>query len=271
MRLIKKHLKSIDRYFRLYLEFLKINIKGIVIYDLDFIIGIAGLLLNNFMSFCILLFIFNFIDKLKGWSFDQILFIFGFSATSFALWHCFFVNTISLTYYIRYGFLDRFLLRPINPIFQIMTDGFDEDGWSDLIFGISILVIAIIRLKLLSFYLLLLPLLIIGASLIYVSISLLFSISSFITIGNTNISNLIYDFKEFTKYPLPIYNQVLRIIFTSIIPVGFASFYPSLFFISNYKNGLLIGLLSPFISLLFFLITTKIWMFSLKFYKSSGT
>ncbi|MCR4422892.1 MAG: ABC-2 family transporter protein [Exilispira sp.] len=242
-----------------------------MIYDLDFILGIIGLLLNKMMSFCILLFIFNFVDKLKGWSLDQILFIFGFSSASFALWHCFFINTISLPYYIRNGLLDSFLLRPINPIFQIMTDGFDEDGWGDLIFGISILVIAIIKLKLFSFYLLIIPLLIIGASLIYASISLLFSIFSFFTIGNTNFSNLVYDFNEFAKYPLPLYNQFLRIIFTSIIPIGFASYYPSLFFISNFKQGMLIGFLSPFIALLFFLITYKIWFFSLKFYKSSGT
>ncbi len=258
-------------YLKLYFEFFKVNIKGIMIYDLDFIFGVVGLILNKIMSFCILIFIFNFLDELKGWSFDQFLFLFGFSTSSYALWHCFFINTISITYYIRYGTLDRFLLRPIHPIFQIMTDGFDEDGWGELIFGLTILIFAIFRLRLQSFYLLLLPLLIVGASLIYASVSLLGSIVSFFTIGNTNLSNLVMDFHEFSKYPLPIYNQVLRIIFTLLIPIGFAAYYPSLFFITNYQQGLWIGVLSPLISLVFFVVVCKIWIFSLKYYGSTGS
>jgi ABC-2 type transport system permease protein len=261
----------IKRYFNLYIDFFKINFKGILIYDLDFILGIIGLLLNKIMNFCILLFIFDIVKELKGWNFNQILFIFGFSSMGYALWHFFFINTISLTYYIRYGMLDRFLLRPVNPIFQIMTDGFDEDGLGDLIFGFVILIIAIIRLKLFSFYLLFLPLLVIGSSLIYASISLLFSITSFFTVGNTNFSNLVTELNEFSKYPLPIYNHLLQIIFTLIIPIGFASYYPSLYFISNFQQGLLIGLLSPIISLIFFVVVCKIWIYSLRFYKSSGT
>ena len=36
----------------------------------------------------------------------------------------------------RNGNFDRFLVKPLHPLFQIFMEGFDDDAWGDLIVGI---------------------------------------------------------------------------------------------------------------------------------------
>ncbi|SES67324.1 ABC transporter permease [Anaerobranca gottschalkii] len=264
-------MKNILTYYKLYIDYFKINLKSVMVYDYDFLIGVISLIIKNIMNFIIIIFIFNLLDNIDGWTFDQILFLYGFNTVSYSLWHCFFVNTISLSYYIKTGIFDRFLLRPVQPIFQIMTDNFDEDGWGQLIFGLVLLVIAIFRLRLFSIYLLLLPILLVSASLIYASISLLGSITIFYTLENTDFSDLVMELQDFGKYPLSIYSGFLRIILTVVIPLGFAAYYPSLFYITNYQASIGVALITPIVSIIFFYVTCCIWNKSLKAYTSTGS
>lgn len=258
-------------YVKLYFKFTEVNFKVLKEYDLDFLFGIVALIMENLINILIIIFIFDLVDNIKGWDFNQILFLYAFSSTSFGIWHYFFVNTISIPYYIRTGTLDRFLLRPINPVFQIMTDSFDEDGIADLLFGSILLVIASNKLKITVTKILFLPLLIVSGSLIYASLTLLGSLVSFFTITNTDLSDLTMKLSEFSKYPLDIYTHILRLIFTTIIPIGFAAYYPSLFYLTNNKFSKFLLIVSPIISLIFFLLVCKIWNLALRKYSSSGS
>ena len=246
------------RYLIVFKYYFLVNLKSILIYDVDYIRGIAALLLKNTLKFCILLIIFHLIKTLDGWSFNQILFLYGFSLTT------------SIPTMIQTGTFDRFLLRPISPIFQIMCDGFDEDGWGDLLLGIIILSVAALRLSMSGIYLLLLPVLLFAASLIYAGISLLLSCIAFFTVGNSDFTDVTGYLAEFAKYPLPIYGRGLQCFFTYIIPVGFAAYYPSLFFIKGCANGLATLIVSPFVAVFFFLASCSIWNMCLGYYSRTG-
>ena len=264
-------MNSIKRYIKLYIDFTIINFKSIMNYKLDFLFGIISMFIKNAVNFFILLFIFNIIKTLKGWNFNQILFLYGFSTITYAIWHCFFINTISLPYYLKTGKFDSFLLKPVNSLFLIMTDSFDEDGWGELIFGIIIVVIAIYRLKIFNLYLLFLPVLFISGALVYAGLSLITASFSFISISQQGFTKLVMNLNNFSKYPLTIYPYFIKLLFTIIIPVGFCAFYPSLFFITGLKSKLFFVFISPFVSILFFIISIKIWKFFMQFYKSSGS
>ncbi|WP_083820915.1 ABC-2 family transporter protein [Thermoanaerobacter wiegelii] len=94
---------------------------------------------------------------------------------------------------------------------------------------------------------------------------------SFFTIKETGLSNLVMDLFEFSKYPITISSDILRFVFTVLIPIGFTAFYPSLFYITDYKYSLLFALLTPLVSILFFVISYSIWNLALKHYSSSGS
>lgn len=258
-------------YCKLYFCFFLVNIKSVLAYEKDFILGIIAMVLKNLINLLILIYIFSFVETLDGWDFDQILFFYGFATTGYALWHCFFINTLSLSYYIRQGHLDRFLLRPLNPLFQIMTDTFDEDGWGELVLGIAILLMSIIRLKIESLYLLLLPLLLAGTSLIYAGIALLGSTVCFFTIANTSLSGFVMDLQNFAKYPLSIYNKFIRVLFSTLIPIGFCAFFPGLPFLDDSLGVARLLIISPLFSLFWFGLVCLIWFQALKRYTSSGS
>ena len=116
---------NMDRYLKTYRSIFKMNVKALMIYEADFIVGVIAMIFKTLINFSILLVLFNKIDNIRAWNFDEMLFLYGFSTTSFALWHCFFINTITIPIYIKTGELDRFLLMPQNPLFLIISEGFD--------------------------------------------------------------------------------------------------------------------------------------------------
>ncbi len=255
----------------LYLRYLSINIKSIMVYDIDYLVGIIAMIIKSVVNFCLLLILFQLVDNINGWTFNEMLFLYGFSEISYALWHCCFIDTITIPTYIQTGEFDRFLTKPVNPLFQIMMEAFDEDGWGELFFGIIIMIISIVRLNLFSWKLLLLPFMCIAACLIFASMSIICSSVAFYTIGNIDLTDNVMDFKEFAKYPMSIFNSTLQIVFTCILPIGFTAYYPSLMFLRNTGiNTIVISLITIPVAIVFFILSCKWWNFSLKKYNSSG-
>lgn len=261
-----------DRYLKTYRSIFKMNVKALMIYEADFIVGVIAMIFKTLINFSILLVLFNKIDNIRAWNFDEMLFLYGFSTTSFALWHCFFINTITIPIYIKTGELDRFLLMPQNPLFLIISEGFDEDGWGELLLAVVISVIAIIRLEISGAILILLPLLYFASSFIYAGISIFLSCFAFFTVENTDLTDLTMNLNEFAKYPIDIYSKFLKIIFSFVLPIGFASYFPSLIFLRGVNSFNILMLIATFVvSIGFLVIAFKFWMLCLKKYISAGT
>lgn len=255
-------------YKKLYLNYFLVNIKSILVYDLDYLLGIIAMILKSIVNFCMLLLLFQLVDDIHGWTFEQMLFLYGMSTVSYALWHCFFIDVITIPTYIQSGEFDRFLLKPIDPLFQIMMEAFDEDGWGELLFGLVVLIISIVNLNIFNFTLIFIPIFCISGCLIFAAISIFCSSIAFYTIGNIDLTDNIMDFKEFAKYPMSIFNGVIKIIFTFIFPIGFIAYYPSIMYIID--SSYIISFCTLPVSILFFFAAWKWWHHALKKYSSSG-
>lgn len=249
--------------------FFKKNFDELEVYSKDFLFGIISKLITYFAEIFALFYIFDFVENINGWTLEQVLFMYSLNQIGFSLWACFFINTITLPYYIQDGTLDRFLLRPMSPIFQIMMDGFDDDSWGDLLMGLILLIYAWFSLKINFWYILLMPIICISACMIYASISLSLSTVSFFTIAPADVANFVNEIQEFAKYPTSIYPKVIRIIFTVIFPVVFVAFVPSLV-LFNKVNVVWIVLL-PIISFTFYKLSKHIWYWGLTHYAGTGT
>ncbi|MTV47011.1 ABC-2 family transporter protein, partial [Streptococcus pneumoniae] len=80
------------------------------------------------------------IPSLDGWSFQQIAFIYGFSLIPKGIDHLFFDNLWALGQrLVRKGEFDKYLTRPINPLFHILVETFQIDALGELLVGISLL------------------------------------------------------------------------------------------------------------------------------------
>ena len=130
---MKKHLY-------LYVEFFKMDVKRILSYKLDFIIGNFGYLLDTLTTLFVLLITLNYTELIGGFSLYQLLFLYGFLTLTSALWEFFFVTTLEVPYLIQTGELDLFLLRPLNILYQFIIFQLDEEALFELITGVVIVI-----------------------------------------------------------------------------------------------------------------------------------
>ena len=77
------------RYIRLYKKFLQQYIKSLMEYRIDFILGLIGFVLVQMTGIIFLNLVFNCIPDLKGWSFYEILFIYGLAQIPRGIDHIF--------------------------------------------------------------------------------------------------------------------------------------------------------------------------------------
>lgn len=77
------------RYFKLYIQFLKQYIKSLMEYRIDFVLGLIGFIFVQFVGVIFIKLIFNNIPSLAGWSFYEILFIYGFAQIPRGIDHVF--------------------------------------------------------------------------------------------------------------------------------------------------------------------------------------
>lgn len=255
-------------YIKLYFDYLKVNFKVLFSYGIDSVLGTFAVLLQNIANFFIIYIIFQSIPSLHGWSSSEILILYGFSSLTYSFWHLLFVNTMSVSYYVKHGEMDIFLSRPIDVVFQIMTDSFDEDGVGDFIFGFILTIIGAVLISLSWYKVLLLLLFSFLCSFVYTGISLIGSAISIVVMDNSAITSNLLRLKEFSRYPITIYNGILRLILTFIIPIGVASFYPVNYFLNGNILSLIISITVPII---FFTISILVFNFFLKKYTSPGS
>jgi len=124
----------------MYRVFVLQEMKRMMEYRGDFFIGIAGVLLNQIFNVLFIWIIFRQIPSLNGWTLNQIAFIYGFSLIPKGLDHLFFDNLWPVGYWIvQKGDFDKYLTRPLNPLFHVMIERFMVDAFGEIVVGILLL------------------------------------------------------------------------------------------------------------------------------------
>ena len=99
---------------------------------------------------------------------------------------------------------------------------------------------------------------------------------SFWTVDSLEAMNMAtYGGQFLTQYPLTIYGDFLRSLFTFVIPMAFINYYPTLWLLGKPDplggpTGLL-AFLAPFICLSMSVLGTALWRRGVKHYASTGS
>lgn len=263
---------TIYRYIRLYIEFAKQNLKAMMSYRVDFIIGAMSTFVGQLTGILFVWVVFQNIGNLKGWSFYEVLLVYGLMALSRSVNHVFFDNLwVVGIHYVKDGSFDKLLLRPISPLFHLISDKIQQDGLGNLLIGIIVVVKSVYELKLhLSpLDVLLMFIFVVSGGLIFASINLITSTSSFWVVNSIPFILSIFETHYFAQYPLDIYRRFVGVALTWIIPYAFASFYPANYFLHRGYQGF--AFLAPVIAAVLWMIALRVWHFGLKNYASTGS
>ncbi len=265
-------MKKLFYYLRLYLYITAQYIKVRMQFRMDFIISSIAIILTNITGLLSLQIIFKSIRQLAGWEYYELLFIYGFSLLALSPLQLFFDNIWSLRLYINRGDFIKYYFKPINMMFCFMSEVFDIKGLSQLAVGIWSLVIASKQLSInwTLGKLILLFFLIISASLVMVSLMIMAASTAFWFRESLGVMSFVFKFRDHSRYPLTIFNNIFRYLLTYIIPVGFISYYPCLFFLRP-QNIPPITFASPIIGIVLFLIAYRVWDKGTKIYAGTGS
>jgi len=188
-----------------------------------FISNIFFMILNNATFIIQWLILFSLKENMGGYTFKQILLLWGFAASTYGFSHFFFKNAYRLSETINNGKLDSYLVQPKNVLLSCITSDVSASAIGDLIYGYIMLFIFGFNIS--KFFLF--TLFTISGGFILTAIAVMLSSLSFwfsksdviVDTGNSLMVN-------FATYPDTIFKGFAKILLFTIIPVGIVNHIP---------------------------------------------
>jgi ABC-2 type transport system permease protein len=244
-----------------------------MVYKHDLIIGMFAQLISMATALAFLTLIFTRVDSIQGWAFNELLFLAGFSGFVMNLHHIFFFNIYRLgEQYIVQGKMDRILLRPLNPLFQVYADDVSDNNLSKLVANFALIVYSAVQIGLNPglFQLFIATGFVVGGVMIYGAVFLTFATTAFWTGKSDAAIWLVFQLSDFRKYPYSIYGDAIKIILVTLIPIALMSFFP-VTYILNRPGWIEWQIISLLAGPVLFLLSYKFWKKGLSNYSSTGS
>ena len=250
-------------------QFLKVRLA----YRVDFAVDLFANLVQAGVQLVILAVLFARVPSLRGWTYEQVLFIYGFSLLPLGLFNIVSINLYRFgERYVIEGHFDRVLLRPINPLAQIMFEEFNIAGVNEIAVGIGVMAHAGARLGLAwnPLDLALLLLLAVSSALVFTGIFLGLTSVSFWFEDRMGLAPPVYNVIRFSRYPMTIFSPLVRLFLTFVLPFAWVAFYPATWFVGSPEVRRL-ALLTPLVGTAVFGLAYVIWSRGVRRYASTGS
>ena len=269
----KSRFASLRRHARLFGMYFSQYAKARLEYRADFFSAVLASFLGTAASFGFLLIVFSRGVAVRGWKFEEMVFLYGFSLIPFGIFNVFSWNLwMFAERYLIEGRFDRVLLRPVSSVFQVLFESFRLESVESIVTGIVAVLWASRRLGLaLTFGDALLFLLWATAGgVIYVAIFLALTSMSFWIEDRIGISPPVFNLMQFGRYPLTIYDVWVRLALSFVIPFAFASFYPTARFLKR-PEFLPEFWAVPFVAAISMSLALLLWKNGVARYHSTGS
>lgn len=114
-----------------------------------------------------------------------------------------------------------------------MVEIFQIDALGELIFSVILFFYTVPYMDWTFAKIIILFLSIIFATLIYTSIKVIAASISFWSKQSGGLIYIFYMFNDFAKYPVSIYNSIIKWIISFLLPFAFTAFYPASYFLTK--------------------------------------
>ncbi|MBI5814437.1 MAG: ABC-2 family transporter protein [Nitrospinae bacterium] len=215
--------------------------------------------------------------NINGWNAGEMAFLYGLLVFSQGVATALFAPLANFESLIISGDFDRYLVRPLNPLAQVVTGSFEINSVAHLMIGSAALYYGS-RLAGLEWNLgrlLFFAAVMAGAALIHGGVRLAVSAVAFWTLRNRSLVHMIvYSSKEFVIYPVSIYKMWIQVFLTVVFPIAFINFYPSHYFLAKDPSALFhpyLQYLTPLAGLVVFALAHMLWKKGIDQYQSAGS
>ncbi|WP_168121603.1 ABC-2 family transporter protein [Paenibacillus sp. HB172176] len=262
------------RYAGLLWEYLMNYAKTKLTYRADFWIEVFSDLLFQGLNLIFIFVVFGHTQSLGGWSEAEVVFVYGFFMIPYGLFSTFFGIWNFSDRYIVKGEMDRVLTRPAHSLFQVLLENVDPPSLVGSIVGAVIMASCWSQLGL-PFHisdLFMLLLLVIGAVLVYGGLYTALSAISFYSDAPTGIVPLLYNIQNYGRYPVNIYNKLIRFTLTWVLPFAFVGVIPASYFLEKKNDDISqLALFTPVMGIIVFSLGLALWNHGVKRYRGAGS
>ncbi|NLC94935.1 MAG: hypothetical protein GX676_04505 [Bacilli bacterium] len=256
----------------LYWKYVKILFKSQLEYRTSFILLSIGQIFVPFSVFLGMYFLFQRFNEIKGFTLWEVALCYGIIHIAFSLSECFARGFDNFSRLVVTGDFDRILVRPRSTIVQVLGSQFEFTRIGRLFQAVVIFIIALTKvqidwniIKILTFILM-----IISGIFIFAGIYMIGATLCFFTIEGLEVINILTDGgREISQYPINIYKDWVKKLFTFVIPYGVVNYLPLLYVLG--KNNQVIYAFTPLLGILFIIPCILIWNYGVKHYLSTGS
>lgn len=260
-----------------YRQYWRINLLTMIEYRANFLMWFAFTFVYHATAIAALWVTLNQFPSMNGWDFKQMAFLYGLWMMGHGFHNTFFFTVGDVPVMIREGRFDRFLVRPLDPLFQAMT--VPQQIWPDelilsIVFFCFATAFAGVRVDL--GFVLYVPLVVLGGALIDFGINLAIATASFWIVRIDTLRWVVMSLEQdFTRYPISIYSRAVRLFLSFVFPFAFMNYFPATYLLHKTDGALAldpaIGLLTPVVGGVWFLISYAFWRVGLDHYQGTGS
>lgn len=262
--------RSIRVYSAYFVQFLMARLE----YRMDFAFNIVAQLV---MTASGLLFIYFLLDgetipEIQGWTRPEVMFIYGYSMISMAIFMTFAPNLYQFgDRYIIQGQFDRVLLRPLSSVCQVLFESFNLESIGSLLAGIGVIVLTASELDMTFTAADYAWLLVSGISggVILIAVFVVIASLSFHFEDRLGIGAPVFSLITFGRYPIPIFNSVIQFILKWVVPFAFVAFYPATHFFDR-EGFEVLCYFTPAMAIITSGVACFAWRFGVSRYASTG-
>lgn len=273
MNIALPSIRSMRRNLRLYFRLQFVQLRAAVEYRGDFWIGIVGAMLQQAAGLVFISALFSQIPEVKGWTVWNIAILYGLTMIPKGLTEFFCDGPWTLRSKVNSGEFDRVLVRPISPALQSATAIVSIHGFGQILLGMIVLWLGMSRSEM-EFAWWMIPFLmmtILAGSIMIGAINFVINMIGFWEPSSqSSFPVLVALMIDFAKFPLDIYNLVIKGLVTIVIPYAFISYFPALLLLDKETHWRWLGLAKPLAAAIVVAFTAWLWNKALNRYQGVG-
>lgn len=243
-------------------------------YPASFLMLSAGHFIGTFVDIIGIWVLFDRFKMVKGWTLPEVGLIYGIIHMGFALAEGFSRGFDTFSLIVKNGDFDRLLLRPLNPLFQVAVREVHVMRVGRFLQGLVVLLwsSSVLSISPLSTHTFVILFSIIGTGCVFYGLFVIQAAISFWTIESLELINIAtYGGVQTGQYPITIFDRVIRIAFTFIIPIACVAYYPIATILRHETLPIWAGMVLPCAGMIFLLIACQFWHLGVRHYRSTGS